>query len=577
MKRLAILSSFVLMGAMASMAQWGNTPNDFVYVFPEQSLYESRVMMTSTGNTWVFFSYPEDGCTKYGLQLVDSLGNLVFGEKPLVVSDYPTRTYNVVNEFLTVDSEGNAIVVAHDCRYSTPEAQQLSYTAYKISQTGEFLWGEEGVALYGEDATDFSACMSTVEIADKSIVFAWQQNDLETNTVAIRLQRISAEGEVLWNPDEVCIKAAKTDFTYPYLVDGGNNQVLLVYAKGSAKDLYVRKIDFDGASVWSEDTQIYRSGWGNVPLQSVLDVQPSGDNGVIVSWYDDRYYTNVESVFMTYVKTNGEIGFAAGVDGQKLSYAGWRSFRPKCKYDPTSDAFYAIWEESSSSQSWNRIVAQKLNKDGELLWGETGLELRPLQQVRYGYQSVQMGRPGEMAFFYMENQGGTYADNVTTIATVVNVNDTTLRRECNITEGVDSPKQNMRSTYMYNDSYWVIAWSHGNQAKSRVVLQRLNNDLTVGVPNADDAVEGVRAENATFMALATLVDGEAMFATNFATATQATLAVYDINGALVATPFDGVLAAGKQYIEWNANVPAGIYLATLTTANGVETVKVLVK
>ena len=137
MKRLAILSSFVLMGAMASMAQWGNTPNDFVYVFPEQSLYESRVMMTSTGNTWVFFSYPEDECTKYGLQLVDTLGNLVFGEKPLVVSDYPTRTYNVVNEFLTVDSEGNAIVVAQDCRYSTPEAKQLSYTAYKISQTGE--------------------------------------------------------------------------------------------------------------------------------------------------------------------------------------------------------------------------------------------------------------------------------------------------------------------------------------------------------------------------------------------------------------------------------------------------------
>ena len=68
-----------------------------------------------------------------------------------------------------------------------------------------------------------------------------------------------------------------------------------------------------------------------------------------------------------------------------------------------------------------------------------------------------------------------------------------------------------------------------------------------------------------------------MFATNLAAATQATLAIYDINGMLVATPFEGVLAAGKQYIEWNADVPAGIYLATLTTAYGVETVKLLVK
>ena len=108
-------------------------------------------------------------------------------------------------------------------------------------------------------------------------------------------------------------------------------------------------------------------------------------------------------------------------------------------------------------------------------------------------------------------------------------------------------------------------------------MQRINADFTLGTPNADDAVEGVQAERNSFAALATLVDGEAMFVANMNATTQATLAIYDINGALVATPFDGVLAAGKQYIEWNANVPAGIYLATLTTANGVETVKILVK
>jgi flagellar hook assembly protein FlgD len=119
-------------------------------------------------------------------------------------------------------------------------------------------------------------------------------------------------------------------------------------------------------------------------------------------------------------------------------------------------------------------------------------------------------------------------------------------------------------------------WSDGNESPKDLVMHRVNNDLTVGVPESN-AVEGVQGDANTFVALATLVEGEAMFATNLATATQATLAIYDINGALVATPFEGVLAAGRQYIEWNANVPAGIYVATLTTAQGVETVKVLVK
>ena len=74
-----------------------------------------------------------------------------------------------------------------------------------------------------------------------------------------------------------------------------------------------------------------------------------------------------------------------------------------------------------------------------------------------------------------------------------------------------------------------------------------------------------------------MVQGNTLFAVNTPVATQATLAIYDINGALVATPFEGVLAAGKQYIEWNANVPAGVYVATFTTENGVETAKLLVK
>ena len=58
---------------------------------------------------------------------------------------------------------------------------------------------------------------------------------------------------------------------------------------------------------------------------------------------------------------------------------------------------------------------------------------------------------------------------------------------------------------------------------------------------------------------------------------HASLAIYDMQGALVAAPFDGMVDAGRQYIEWNANVPAGVYVAALTTPQGVETVKVLVK
>lgn len=95
---------------------------------------------------------------------------------------------------------------------------------------------------------------------------------------------------------------------YPYLINSGDNQFILVYAKGSNQDLYARKIDFDGTSVWPEDTRIYRGGFGSIPLWTILNVQPSGDGGVILSWNDDRYYTNTESAYLSYVKPNGELG-----------------------------------------------------------------------------------------------------------------------------------------------------------------------------------------------------------------------------------------------------------------------------
>ena len=67
------------------------------------------------------------------------------------------------------------------------------------------------------------------------------------------------------------------------------------------------------------------------------------------------------------------------------------------------------------------------------------------------------------------------------------------------------------------------------------------------------------------------------FTVNVPEATPATLSIYDVNGRLVAQPFKGVIDAGKQYIEWQASVASGLYIATFTTTTQNKSVKVLVK
>ena len=576
MKTKVLFVVAAIMSCVSVMGQW-NKSAESLFSWSED-VDKVEMGLTPNGSVWFALQCVSAETATTYLTMVDSEGNRPF-DQAIVVSNYPSKAWISVGKTLYVDSDGNAIVAVSDQRKGVSGSE--GYTVYKISPEGEFLWGEDGISLDGENVYSLVAGMSICQLDDGSYVFAWMHTHESDDTLyTIEMQRISDDGEMLWNAMDVRLHGDNDNYTYPYVVNGGNNQVIMLYAKGSAQDLYARKIDFDGTAVWSEDTRVYNGGWGSIPIWTLIDVTPV-DGGFIVSWNDDRYFTQIESAYMAYVKSNGEIGFTVD-NGQILGLSGWRALSVKCNYDKASDSFYAMWNECSSSQAWYRVVAQRISRDGELLWGENALELKPMEQTAYGYGSLHSGINGEMAFFYMRNYSGTFG-NVEAFVTTVNVNDTTIRRESEFTKGERvSEKASLQTTPMINNSYWVAKWtdngSHDDEELSdRLLMQRINNDFTLGNPNDDGAVESVRAEESNFVALATLVEGEAMFATNFATATQATLAIYDINGALVATPFEGVLAAGKQYIEWNANVPAGIYLATLTSAQGVETVKVLVK
>ena len=579
MKKTLLIVVAAVLSCISAVAQWNSNNAENLLAWPEdRSYYSNEMKMAPDGSVWLAVNHPSVNGVATSLQLFDANGNKKFAE-PLLVSDYPSRTWTSCSQILFVDRDGNAIVAVYDWRMGATDFE--GYTVYKVSPEGEFLWGEDGITLEGETVYDLVAAMSICQLADGSYVFAWMHNrDGNFNMMSIEMQRISAEGEMQWNAEDVRLYDENSNYMYPYVIDGGNNQVIMLYAKGSSQDLYARKLDFDGTAVWNKDTRIYNGGWGSIPIWTILDVHPTGDGGFIVSWNDDRYYTEVESAYMAYVKSNGELGFSAD-NGQVLGLAGWRSLHVKSYYDKASDSFYAIWNECSAGQSWSRMVGQRISKEGDLLWGENAVELKPMEQTSYLFSSIQNAANDEIAFFYMRNYAGTFGD-VEAFVTTVNVNDTTIRRESEFTKGERvSEKASLETTPMYNGEYWIAKWEDRGSVTEveegtdidRLMIQRINNDFTLGVA----AVEAVRAENNYFEALATLVDGEAMFATNLAAATQATLAIYDINGALVATPFEGVLAAGKQYIEWNADVPAGIYLATLTTAYSVETVKLLVK
>lgn len=590
---------------IAAQAQWcsDSAENLLVWSSDASSVY-SELEMGADGTSWLLVNYPGEDGVAVKVYAVDSTGMMLLGEEGLIVSTHPNRSWINFNKCLFVDRDNNAIVLVNDTRYSPADtvitttspygmtyyqsgifgagSGLTSYTAYKISPQGEMLWGEDGISIDGGATHTLTCGIHTAQLDDGSYVFAWSRAN--GNAMVIDMSRVSADGHLLWQPGEVSLADPdmKVDYRDAYLVNAGFNQVILVYTRGSAQDLYARRIDFDGSSVWSEDTRIYRSGWGSIPIWTILDVQPSGDGGVIVSWNDDRYMTGFESAYLSYVKPNGELAFSEGTDGLKIGYSGYRALTVKCAYEPSDDSFIACWRECSSGQSYYRMVAQRVSKSGELLWGENGVELEPYENTTYAYNTVQVGNEGQVAFFYMR-QKAAFGD-VDAYVRVLDVKsgNPVWEDAGYIFTACDTPteKSKLLSTPMCNKSFWVTAWhekpKQNDESVCNIRMQRINDNRTIG--NPDNLSVGLIDNNAvSYRAITSDAHKNVVFAVEVPSATFATIHIYNLSGELVAIPYEGMLTAGKQYIECSSTLPPGIYCATLVTADDKQTTKIIMK
>lgn len=567
---------FLFVSMLSAFGQW--VENAGIPLVPEgTSIYDNETVVGKDGTTYFLAYYPNlkeavdeydtyNVVYEYRLQAVDKNGVRKFGDMGLLISDYPNRSYCVVNDYLYLDKEGNIIVTVFDARAHEYEDLMGAY-AYKISPEGEMLWGDDGILL--GNGRDLVAAMKMVELADGSIVFAWMRS--HGQVMAIDLQRISANGEKQWDSAEVGLNSETVTYQYPYLVDAGMNQFFLVYARGGSQDLYARKMDFDGTSVWSEDTRIYRGGWGSIPLWTILDVQPSGDGGVILGWNDDRSYTNVESAYMAYVTKNGEIGFEGASDegDVKLGYSEFRQFNCKVMADPAGDGFIAFWRETSEGQNWQRMMIQKVSKEGELLYGDEGVMLMDFEESHYGYNTLQPGNEGEMALFYMRQNAGYGDVDVFHMIFKTETGEFIFEEPHRLVAG-KMERSGLVSGVCQEEGFWILKWkeeykNEENITEERHVIQRVdykvNNDTT--------NVENITASSNSFY------HSNEQFMVNVENAGKAQIEIFDLAGRKIDNINNVKLNAGLNTIVWNSR--RGVYVAKLTTDNEVMTCKILIK
>ncbi|GAB4297831.1 MAG: hypothetical protein Kow0098_22520 [Ignavibacteriaceae bacterium] len=386
---------------VSALSQWSTDPAVNLKISDlsgDQAL--AKIVCTSDGGCYISWFDPRTGDYAVYLQRLDPLGNKLWNEDGLLISDNPQLTF-LVDYDLEVDQNDNAVLVFSDAR----NAGNLNVFAYLIDPAGNFLWGSNGVGLSG--TTDFQPAAKVTETSDGNFVFAWVN---ASDPSKIALQKLSPTGSKLWGDDPVYIESTTEGYSNPDLVPSVNNGVIVIHTVVTgnfpAQTVKIRATAFDanGNITWTNMLQDI----GTISSFHVPEIYSDHNNGALVSWHDDRNLDNLQSAFVQHVNSDGSVSFP--VNGTELSLKPNRhKFNPVVAFDPVTGSTYAFWMETDINQNQNGISGQKLDASGNRLWTDNGKIFKDLSApltASISYLSAQMGEDRAYLFYLYAGSSG---------------------------------------------------------------------------------------------------------------------------------------------------------------------------
>jgi hypothetical protein len=232
------------------------------------------------------------------------------------------------------------------------------------------------------------------------------------------------------------------------------------------------------------------------------------------------------------------------------------------------------------------MVGQRISLDGELVWGPNGIEIGAMLPRPAAYPAVGIDNDGNPAFFYMEQTNGqkdyaSYAQKRTpTGDSLWNVNFTRV-------SGEDGRHYEQSSLIVlpFSQNQWIALWDDNRPEAldydhyDHVWGQNILKNGTLGnMPAATEISAKANKGNTRFFVANNPVSGETSFIVKGLKGQKAEISILNTIGKTVATAFKGTAANVEDVVVWNASsLSKGIYVAALRTANGVETIKLVVK
>lgn len=187
---------------------------------------------------------------------------------------------------------------------------------------------------------------------------AWEDHRAATPYQRIYLQKVTPDGDVVWNEDRLAstyMPITPTDQSLPAIAfDGVNNSLYVVWEESrNTNSIYLQRLDRDGHPLWVTD-QIVNTD-SSVGWQTELSVATAGGYA-FVAWED--YLNGAPNVYAQKVSRDGAKQWTGdlhvGLGDKPFIAAG------------ASGDNYVVWRAWNNSH--HDIFAKKLDTEGNTIW-----------------------------------------------------------------------------------------------------------------------------------------------------------------------------------------------------------------
>jgi hypothetical protein len=375
--------SVVLLIMMASplRAQWSQdcTTNTPICNWHGDQGASRTLFSDSAGGAIVIFgdeTGPDEWEIDVYAQHIDRKGYLLWGNSARQIIKSPGNLHGIflARDGLLKNSDGGWYLIIRDVYFNHQTLLEDSSMVYfqRYDSLADPLWGEKGIQMTPMNSLmgdTFYGAYNMVNDGQGGIIFV-KDRYIKDEEMKVYLQRMSPEGEFMW--DSVGVKMLcyhDPDSFYwgtTALVPDGHGGAIFCYESG-----YLQRVDSDGHKLWG-DNLIHP--WPEAPDPTpVDDMLPMEDGGAIL--VGDRYEEvgdpyNYYSAKAQRLDGNGNLlwgenGVRASPVGLGLSGKGFPDGR---------GGAIIIW--SIADTLWGvcrSVYAQRIDDSGNLLWDEDGV------------------------------------------------------------------------------------------------------------------------------------------------------------------------------------------------------------